>query len=159
MTYRKYETTDGLRIQLSEEVFKKIQEHCVRHYPKEFGGIFYGSINSNTDTAMVEDIIVSKWFVNTTVLFRRIAWYFNWRLKQIHRRSNGQLYYIGEWHTHPNAAPFPSTTDLKAMCRIANNPNIRIKTPILLIIGYDGRQINECFYIYLNQNLTSYARL
>ncbi|ASK19254.1 peptidase [Halomonas sp. N3-2A] len=46
-------------------------------------------------------------------------------------RSSGRLQYLGEWHTHPEDVPSPSSTDLNSWKRylIADEPMV------LLIVG------------------------
>lgn len=47
--------------------------------------------------------------------------------------SNGQLIYLGEWHTHPESFPKPSTTDLN-MLKIQFKKNQLVTDFLLLLI-------------------------
>ncbi len=68
-------------------------------------------------------------------------------------------YYVGEWHSHPDASSNYSATDLKAMRSIAKSETVRIKNPILLIISLNNQGLNEyTFYIYENNILLEYDK-
>lgn len=49
--------------------------------------------------------------------------------------GHGQEYYLGEWHSHPDAAPHPSGRDVSQMREIANSDKYRCPEPILIILG------------------------
>lgn len=153
--YREYINKDGLKIMLPEKIFDDVKKFIVKHYPNECGGVFVGKIEG--DTAVIEKMMVPKKFKNTPVYFSRIADFINQWLIKVFKQSNGETIYLGEWHSHPNGTPSPSSTDHSSMKKIALNSDVRIETPLLLIVGYNTRQFNERFYIYHNQNLTPYG--
>jgi len=45
------------------------------------------------------------------------------------------LYYLGEWHTHPDEASRLSGQDKREMQSIADNDDYECPTPLLMIIG------------------------
>jgi integrative and conjugative element protein (TIGR02256 family) len=49
-------------------------------------------------------------------------------------RSRGSVHYLGMWHTHPGAAPFPSPTDWMAMHRLLVTAGSGSRT-LMLIVG------------------------
>ena len=49
--------------------------------------------------------------------------------------SNGQLVYLGEWHTHPESNPTPSKTDLQMLRRQFKDNSLNTDFLILLIKG------------------------
>lgn len=153
--YKEYKNKDGLKIIFPEGIFDKVKEFIVQHYPNECGGVFVGKIKENT--AIIEEMMVPKRFRSTPVFFSRIAGMINKWLVQIFKKSKGDTIYLGEWHSHPNGGPYPSSTDFNSMKKIALNTDVRIETPLLLIVGYDGIRFNERFYIYHNQKLTPYG--
>lgn len=63
------------------------------------------------------------------------------------KRSNGTILYIGEWHTHPEPYPSPSTTDKASIEEIYHTANIHNSNLIYVIVGeidifcgvYDGK--------------------
>lgn len=152
--FKRYLNKDGLKIELPVKVLDNVKRITVKHYPNECGGVFVGKIISNV--AIIEKMMVPKRFKSTPIVFIRIADFINSWLVRIFKESHGETIYLGEWHSHPNAAPYPSITDLKSMRKIAKNEDVRIETPLLMIVGFEGNHFNERFYIYHNQNLISY---
>lgn len=60
--------------------------------------------------------------------------------------SNGQLTYLGEWHTHPEELPTPSSIDLHMLRDQFKNNNLMTDFLLLLIKGTKG------FYIRVIDN-------
>lgn len=50
------------------------------------------------------------------------------------RWSKG-LHYLGEWHSHPGRSPTPSSSDVRAMLKIADDEAYRCVAPLLVILG------------------------
>lgn len=49
--------------------------------------------------------------------------------------SHGSVQYVGMWHTHPESAPLPSSTDLDAMRRLTSRADPSPARVLLLIVG------------------------
>lgn len=67
---------------------------------------------------------------------------FEWQVEQgrrIYNSSNRCIAYIGDWHTHPFAAPSPSWTDRNAAKQISEDADFRAPEPLSLIIGRSWR--------------------
>jgi integrative and conjugative element protein (TIGR02256 family) len=156
--YRTYKNVDGLEILLPESVFGKIKQHVGKYYPNECGGIFVGKIILDEQKAIVEKIMMPKRLKSTPVYFLRLSRFINQWLLRLFRQSGGESFYLGEWHSHPNGRPRPSHTDYETMKRISENPNVRIQTPLLLIVGYDRNIYDEIFYLFTNNNLIPYDK-
>jgi integrative and conjugative element protein (TIGR02256 family) len=153
--FKKYINPDGLTVTLPATVFVEIKKQVIKHYPKECGGIFVGKI-INDNEALIEKMMVPRKFYSTRVFFLRVTGFLNKWLERVFNQSQGELYYLGEWHSHPDAAPIPSWKDLDSMEKIAKNPDKRIQTPLLLIVGFNSRSFSEKFYLYTNQKLVPY---
>jgi hypothetical protein len=67
----------------------------------------------------------------TTWFYRGIAGLQAW----LYRLWDKERYYLGEWHSHPGARPFPSDTDLRQIREIAESPKYNCPEPVLLIVG------------------------
>src|SRR5262249_9370938 len=48
--------------------------------------------------------------------------------------------YIGEWHSHLEAEPRPSPTDIRSLFGIASSPNYLTRCPVMIIAGYDSTE-------------------
>lgn len=65
--------------------------------------------------------------------------------------SNHSRYYLGEWHTHPEECPIPSSTDLESIKEVYFNSHLAINGVFLIIVGlknnyyvfYDGENYHE----------------
>lgn len=154
--YKKYRNNDGLQIHLPETILMEIHKCISRFYPNECGGIFVGKID-NESFAVIEKMMLPKKFRSSPVYFLRVTEFLNRWLNRVFKQSDGQMIYLGEWHSHPNGSPIPSSKDTDAMEEISKNENIRIKTPLLLIVGYNGKKFDERFYIYQENKLTPYS--
>jgi integrative and conjugative element protein (TIGR02256 family) len=153
--FRRYKTIDGLKLELPEAIFDDIKECIKKFYPNECGGIFVGKI-IDENTAVVEKMMIPDKFKSTPVYFTRVSSFLNTWLRKVFTISKGETIYLGEWHSHPNGYPLPSGTDLRAMENISKNSDVRMRTPLLLIVGYNQIQYREKFYIYRNNNLQHY---
>ena len=56
--------------------------------------------------------------------------------------SNGEINYLGEWHTHDEQYPTPSFVDKQLVKQMLNNKNIEINNVFMIILGN-----NENLYI------------
>lgn len=45
------------------------------------------------------------------------------------------LHYLGEWHFHPGGSPAPSSPDVRAMLKVADDQAYRCAAPLLAILG------------------------
>jgi proteasome lid subunit RPN8/RPN11 len=50
-------------------------------------------------------------------------------------RTRGSIRFVGMWHTHPDGAPRPSCTDLRAMNKLWKLPDFSARHFLMLIIG------------------------
>ena len=67
------------------------------------------------------------------------------------------LYYVGEWHSHPNESAVYSETDLKAMINSVSCATVQVTNPILLILSINRNEIiDNKFYYYEDCRLSPY---
>jgi integrative and conjugative element protein (TIGR02256 family) len=55
--------------------------------------------------------------------------------REIRRRFKEGLHFIGEWHTHPEARPQPSGTDLHSMARCFATSRHSLRAFVMVILG------------------------
>jgi integrative and conjugative element protein (TIGR02256 family) len=55
-----------------------------------------------------------------------------------HANSNGQLIYLGEWHTHPESNPTPSGQDLTMITNQFKSNFLNVNFCLLMIRGTNG---------------------
>lgn len=56
--------------------------------------------------------------------------------------SMGRYGYLGSWHTHPRAAPVPSSIDIGTAEAMAEQGDLRLPAPLLLIISTTGKSFH-----------------
>jgi proteasome lid subunit RPN8/RPN11 len=54
------------------------------------------------------------------------------------RRSRKSVSFVGMWHTHPGAMPWPSDTDYSAMANLLTGDQFQAKRFLMVIIGADS---------------------
>lgn len=129
---------------ISESCLLKMTEIAQAHYPNEVGTSLVGCYSDSGFEASVLDLapLSSDSKGTLTSFYRGIAGLpkFFAKLRKI---FSGKRYYVGEWHSHPNAAPIPSGTDDKNQLEIANDMKTDCPECILVIIGGPLSNFNE----------------
>ena len=59
-------------------------------------------------------------------------------IERFFKSSKGKKIYLGEWHTHPEKLPTPSSTDLKSFEVQLKNNKLNSKFIFMIIIGTAG---------------------
>lgn len=137
------------RVLFSEALLEKMILLGKSFYPKEFGGILTGI--REKDFWVIVDIEVPTKFESQKSGFIRHADFLNDYLQKIFVESNSKIEYLGEWHTHPNGSTQFSLQDLSSMKEIANNPEIKNTTPLLIILGIGNDIKYQCYSLKSNQ--------
>jgi integrative and conjugative element protein (TIGR02256 family) len=51
----------------------------------------------------------------------------------VHHATEGRYRYLGSWHSHPNGSARPSGTDVATTAAVADEPEVRLPSPVLII--------------------------
>lgn len=145
----------GLTLEIEEELLSTLVRIGVKHYPNEFGGFLIGNYSENQTHLKITETILPNKFKGTPYLFERDTVGIESRLKQFYEEEPSK-YYVGEWHTHPDNLPIPSSTDINALNSIAKHNQVSIKNPILLIIGYNKTTVIHGFYVQFKNKIYRY---
>ncbi len=148
----------NLRLIIDHDVYEKIVLATQKHFPNEFGGVLVGSYDSRK-SATIKGIICPKEYENSPVFFKRYSKFINKQLKKIYSESNGAIYYLGEWHSHPNMVANPSAHDKKSMQKLVTESDLKITNPILLIIGGRKSKLYSRCYLYYGKELLEYQSI
>ncbi len=55
---------------------------------------------------------------------------------EIHKKyTDAGLHFVGDWHTHPQAVPIPSGTDIESVCKMMNDSKHDLPGLLLVILG------------------------
>ncbi len=113
---------------------KEFESQIIFHKKKETGGILLGKLIEDT-------IIVFKVSgpgpnaIHEPLFFRADKNYIDMIIDLEYANSDGEVVYLGEWHTHPQVIPFPSELDLSSLNEITYSAG---SPKILLILGAIG---------------------
>lgn len=102
-----------------------------RYKTVETGGVLLGYVKDDT-IFVVKASDAGPNAVHDEVNFRADPDYIDMFIDIEYANSEGQLIYIGEWHTHPQIIPKPSIVDLQSLDEIAVTTK---NFAFLLIIG------------------------
>lgn len=61
--------------------------------------------------------------------------YHTTEIARVYASTSGGVDYLGDWHTHPGAAPYMSRKDVATLRRIAGAKAARAPRPVMLILG------------------------
>ena len=148
----------GLSAIFNGSAIDEIRIAAAAHYPKEFGGFLIGSYTADGNGAIIDRILLPHRFRSTSVTFERESSGLEAELQRLYELPK-PLFYIGEWHSHPDGPTSPSSTDRSAMRDIAAHPSVKIKSPLLLIAGVTRQTVEADLYIYFKNQLYHYEKI
>lgn len=114
---------DNRKLKLSNDVIEMMFSYAQDHKKSpESGGILIGRILNNDFNIVIDHASEPmKSDIQTRCRFIRKSTghqeFFNWHWTE----SEGRCFYFGEWHTHPEASPIPSSIDIREWKSYLNN--------------------------------------
>lgn len=138
----------NLELIIESELIHELANTGMKHYPNEFGGFLIGNYSSDFKKLYISDYILPRKYKGYPFEFVRYIDGLLSVFKRIFKEK--KLYYIGEWHTHPNGSTMYSHTDLNTMIEAAKCDTVKIKNPVLLILSIGKTDINGYAFYYLN---------
>lgn len=120
---------------IPQDCFAQLQSWARKASPHETGGTLVGTLSPDRRIATVVEVLHASHAARRSffTFFRPADKDDDSLLKLLKKRP--ELTYLGEWHTHPNAAPTPSQRDRVSIREIADSPNTATLTPVMLILG------------------------
>jgi len=98
-------------LSLTESVLEVFQIHVqARPTDNEAGGLLIGSVHGS-NIALTEATAPTTWDKRLRYFFERMPFGHRSIAQKRWRESGGTMRYLGEWHTHPEDFPSPSTVD------------------------------------------------
>lgn len=120
-------------------------------YIPESGGVLLGRFIKDTDDIVLDVISIPQEFdTQKRCFFRREKEPHQTIIDTYWQRTKGTGHYLGEWHTHPENYPHPSSTDFKNWIELLQVASYYGTTLIYIIIGIKEIVV----YQGSNQNLT-----
>ena len=131
----------GWNVRVLGPIAKKIEELSNENLSSENGGVIAGQVCHLSKTIYVNYLLDSpKGSVRTRNRFVLNVDSLAGKFERIHERTNGQITFLGTWHSHTSATP-PSTIDKISLKKL----QIKYDLPIVMLT-YTGGQIKrvEC---------------
>ncbi len=128
------------------------------YYPYEFGGVLIGGYSDNGKQIYLTDVLIPDKFSNSRFSFKGDTKKINKVIKQYYDQSNGNIIYLGDWHSHPNNSNSYSSLDYRAIKNQARSSTVSINNPLMAIIsiGREGYEIG--YYIYYEGRLYKFSQ-
>lgn len=129
---------DKYIIHIPDEVLFILDKYKQKKYQNESGGIVLGYVHEDNNIYILK---VSQ--PNTSDKASRYGFERDKKAAQIivnskFYESEGKVIYLGEWHTHPEPNPLPSSVDIKMIKQQYKNNKINEVFLILLIQGTES---------------------
>lgn len=124
-----------MTVWLSSAALDSMIREANYRYPLETGGVLAGYFSDCGQAVICHSIGPGPQAKHKR---HRFAPDHEWQCKHIdelYARSNGNLVYVGDWHTHPNSVGKMSLLDRRTLSAIAAHPDARLKEPLMLIGG------------------------
>lgn len=138
-------TYNKFRINITEKIKNELSKYEQSNFQNEKGGLLLGYIAQNE--IKIIDITKPQMFdISRRYSFVRNIMGHQQELINKWNSSNGNVNYLGEWHTHSEINPKPSNTDIKTLMKIRNYKNITYPV-IMLIVGQ-----NKTYWLGININ-------
>ena len=110
---------------------------------KEAGGILLGHVRGE-HLEITEATEPSFWDRRFRFLFERMPYFHHWLAMKRWRESKGLVRYVGEWHTHPQNHPAPSSIDLREWQILAAD-RVDGRPLLALIVGCQDLHVEYMF--------------
>lgn len=109
-----------------------IREACFK-FPLETGGVLLG-YRTGSDHVITNAICGGPCAVHRVNSFIPDYSFQEAEIASFYNRSNGNINYLGDWHTHPNGTPRLSRKDKATLLRISKFKDARIDEPLMGIL-------------------------
>lgn len=105
----------------------------------EAGGVLLGRFIKDSNDIILDRVTVPMiGDKRTRTSFKRGAKMHQRIIDHEWKKSKGTCHYIGEWHTHPENYPSPSSVDIKAWKEKLRNDTISNRYIYFIIVGIKG---------------------
>lgn len=136
--------SDGTLVDIEPDVLNLLFSYEQKHYwNKEAGGVLIGKQVENQQRYIISAASVpTKYDKRSRLSFVRSACGAQPFIEERWFASSGTENYIGEWHTHPETMPFPSSTDEELIKQVIADGVSPFMYVILTIVG-----LNNTLYV------------
>jgi hypothetical protein len=126
---------NAYRVFIHKNVTDVFHKYRTRGIP-EAGGILLGQIRKN-EIYILKVTEPSRWDIRQMFGFVRARKQAQKAIDMEFEKSEGRTIYLGEWHSHPEANPTPSSVDTSMIERQFRKNDINENFLIMMIVGYN----------------------
>lgn len=133
---------EDLSVKISHEVILRMYQFIQDDKNKpESGGILIGHDLQDNNFSITDISTPSIYDKSNRFNFTRSKKNAQLILNKFFKESNGKKIYLGEWHTHPEDYPTPSTVDKKSILERIHKDVLNSEIIFMIIVG------RKSFYI------------
>jgi integrative and conjugative element protein (TIGR02256 family) len=122
---------------LAHDVLSALTEEANRATPAETGGVLLGYIAElGKEPVVTHSVGPGPNAVHERTRFVPDHDFQLAEIARLYAASGARLQYLGDWHTLPDEAAYLSRKDKATIKQIALCKDARIKTPLMLILGF-----------------------
>ena len=129
--------TTGVILVIEDKVIDTFSRFAQYHpTDTEAGGILLGR-RRGAHFEILDATVPTKFDTRTRTFFKRSEKIHSDIAKRMWSQSKGQISYIGEWHSHPEVVPSPSSVDIFEWSKLS----VECKSPhgySMVIVGTQG---------------------
>lgn len=149
---RSLTSTNMLTIRLPREVTAIVSDACRNARRRETGGMLFGEHVAEDAFRVVEATVAGK---GSFASFLRALASGLARLEACFARTKHEYQrfnYLGEWHSHPSFALYPSGTDDETMFNIVNDSRTSARFAVSLIVKLVDDRLDARAFAYFPGN-------
>lgn len=136
----------------------EIANEIARHYPNETGGMLLGYINGS-HRVVTAGISAGPNAQRSPSHMVPDDQYQQKILLEHFQRTDGKESFLGEWHSHPEAAPRMSMTDRRTLQRVTVESENLLALPVMLIVAIYAREERSQLRAYRRRDASRRAWL
>lgn len=147
----------NLTLTIFQSCIDTIYSFSLMNFPNEFGGVLVGGFSDNGKHIYITDVLLPDSFNNSYFSFIGDTKRINKELLKLHEKTNGNIVYLGDWHSHPNMSNQYSSVDFKSIEQQAQSTTVSINNPILAINSIRRNDYEIGYYIYFEGKLYKFS--
>lgn len=132
----KVQPSGSLNVWLPLSILESLLAEAQRRAPFETGGVLLGYWGRGPREPVVTQALgPGPGAIHEKFRFVPDYTYHVNEIARLFESSDGDLEYLGDWHTHPEGSGQMSRKDRKALKNIATDPGARASRPLMLILS------------------------
>lgn len=120
---------------LARTALEAMTREAASRHPFETGGVMLGYAGERDDVVVTTVIGPGPRAFHARSRFIPDHAYHDAEVARLYEASGRRWTYLGDWHTHPDAAAYLSPTDAETLERIAGARMARVSFPVMLGLG------------------------